>query len=63
MMKALTADFSWLFSFSSIREKIHDRANVELLHVNELEAHRLFERLTREQLKMKELALKEEQEG
>ena len=38
MMHALTPQYDWLFSFPSIRDKVHSKANVELLHVNELEA-------------------------
>ena len=46
--KAHSAEFSWLFSFATIREKIHELANVEQLHVNFEEAEKLFNRLERQ---------------
>ena len=46
--KAHSAEFSWLFSFATIREKIHELANVEQRHVNFEEAEKLFNRLERQ---------------
>ena len=54
---------AWLFSFNTIREKVHLYARVEMLHINEKEAQRLFNRLTTSQKLMRERAIKEEQEG
>ena len=46
LLHALAPESAWLFEFSSIREKVHSKASVELLHVNALEAKKLFDRLT-----------------
>ena len=53
---------TWLFSFVSIREKVHLLADVEMHHVNKEEAKRLIERLKRQQQQMKEKALEEEKQ-
>ena len=47
MMHALTPVCAWIFSYPSIRKKVHDKANIKMLHINQREAQRLFERLTR----------------
>ena len=56
-------EIEWLFSFDTIREKIHEISNIEMLHINENEAQKLFNRLKRQQQMMREKAMKEEQEG
>ena len=38
MMRALTPVCAWMFSYPSIREKVHAKANVKMLHVNQKEA-------------------------
>ena len=43
--KAHSSEYSWLFSFATIREKIHELANVEQRHVNVEEAEKLLHRL------------------
>ena len=48
MKKSHSTDFVWLFSFDSIRRRIHNFANVEMLHINEREAEKLFNRLKRQ---------------
>ena len=60
---AHSKELAWLFSFNTIRERIHSLANVEMFHVNEKEAERLFKRLRRDQQLLREKALKEEMEG
>ena len=34
MTRALTPVCAWIFSFPSIRERVHARANVKMLHIN-----------------------------
>ena len=34
MMKALTPVCDWIFSYPAIREKVHIKANIKLLHIN-----------------------------
>ena len=34
MMRALTPVCAWIFSYPAIREKVHAKANVKMLHVN-----------------------------
>ena len=58
-----SSECAWLFSFDTIREKVHLHAEIEMLHVNEKEAQRLFNRLKSSQKLMQERAMKEEQEG
>ena len=60
---AHSAEYAWLFSFLSIREKVFTLSNVDKLHINEKEAERLFMRLKRQQQLLKEKAMKEEMEG
>ena len=38
-------ELQWLFSFDSIREKVHTEAKVKMLHVNQQEAEKLLNRL------------------
>ena len=63
LSEAQIPDNSWLFSFSSIREKIHQHAGVEMYHVNETEAKKLMDRLKKQQQSMKEKAMEEEQQA
>ena len=63
MKMAHSAEYAWLFSFLTIREKVFILSNVDKLHVNEKEAERLFVRLKRQQQLLKEKAMKEEMEG
>ena len=60
---AHSAEYAWLFSFLTIREKVFTLSDVDKLHVNEKEAERLFRRLKRQQQLLKEKAMKEEMEG
>ena len=49
MKKSHSTDFVWLFKFDTIRAKIHELANVEMLHINEQEAEKLLQRLGHQQ--------------
>ena len=60
---AHSAEYAWLFSFLTIREKIFTLSDVDKLHINEKEAERLFRRLKRQQQVLKERAMKEEMES
>ena len=63
MKMAHSAEYAWLFSFLTIREKVFTLSDVDKLHCNEKEAERLFRRLKRQQQLLKEKAMKEEMEG
>ena len=45
MKKSFVSELSWLYKLESIREKIHENANVPMLHVNEEEAKKMLARI------------------
>ena len=47
-------NLSWLFELGGIREKVHEASSVPLLHINELEAKKLLDRVQQEQQRMRE---------
>ena len=60
--KAMMPEYNWLFSLSTIRERVFKDAYVPERHINEEEAHKLLTRLKQQQDKIKEQALNEEKE-
>ena len=51
----------WLWSFQTIREKIFEKAAVEMLHINDHEAQRYLKRFKKQQKKIKDRAQREEE--
>ena len=45
MKKAIMPDLEWLSKLDTIRERVHLASGVPLLHINEIEAKKLLERL------------------
>ena len=62
MKKSFVSELSWLFKLEEIRKKIHENANIPMLHVNEEEAKKMLARIKQEQDLIIEKAVKEEQE-
>ena len=62
MKKSFVSELSWLYKLEAIREKIHQNANIPMLHVNEAEAKKMLARIKQEQDLIIEKAAKEEQE-
>ena len=54
--------FKWLWSFTTIRDQIFNRANIEKLHINKQEAKKYLERFETQQKSIKDKAEQDEKE-
>ena len=54
--------FKWLWSFTTIRDQIFNRANIEKLHINKQEAKKYLERFETQQKSIKNKAEQDEKE-
>ena len=60
--KCFASDLSWLYKLESIRKKVHENANIPMLHINEEEFMKKLLRVECKQKMIHDLGAKEEQE-
>ena len=60
--KSMLPEFKWMFSLSTIRQKIFIDSKIPERHINEEEAHKLLARLKQQQNKIREQAVNDEKE-